>query len=187
MDKIIFFSKIRHNFMHVIYEPCYLTQMEGDKIVKKLQGVFRKEYQHDNSSDDDVPITKYARNHDTGLDVPDNIKELIRNEINRVIHMKPMDKCKEETKRKMEAKKKGTIKKKKVEVPVVKAVDNTLDVMATMAPEVAFADVNDIKENQMLDVKDEIPNSLTPLGGLYLFSLSTSYLPMSANKLLKYV
>ncbi|XP_026733456.1 uncharacterized protein LOC113497886 [Trichoplusia ni] len=152
----------QHFFVRV---PKPINFMEGDNIVKKLQGVFRKEYQQDNSSDDDVPITKYARNHDTGLEVPENIKELIRNEINRVVHMKPIDKCKEETKRKMDAKKKGTIKKKKVELPVVKAVDNTLDAMAPMAPEVAFADVNDIKENQMLDVKDEIPNSLTPLGG----------------------
>ncbi|CAH0599145.1 unnamed protein product [Chrysodeixis includens] len=147
----------QHFFLRV---PKPSNFAKGDKIIKKLQNFFRKEREFDVSSDDDVPITKYARNQDTSLDIPDDVKQLIINEIERVINIKPTDKGKEESKRKAEVKKKAAIKKKKVEVPVVKTVVNTLDVMV---PEVAFADVNDIKENQMLDIKDEIPNTLTPL------------------------
>lgn len=117
-----------------------------------------------------MPITKYARNYDSGIDLSEEEKSKIRDEVARVLNMEEPNKSEEEVgkKRQKVQKKKGLVKKKKFNESIEISVDSME--LESIAPEVVFADVNDIKVNQSLDVKDEIPNTLTPLG-LYLLPL----------------
>ena len=153
-------------------------QTVADDLIKKWRKLFKIEnvnltskivFEDDCSSDDDVPITKYAKNYDSGIDLTEEEKTKIRDEVTRMLNMKKPEKREEEpSKRKQKVqKKKGLPKKKKVNESVNMCVD-TLE-LESIAPEVVFADVNDIKGNQNLDVKVEITNTLTPLG-LYLFN-----------------
>lgn len=148
-------------------------QTVADDLIKKWRKFFKAEninlgckilFEEDISSDDDVPITKYARNYDSGIDLTEEEKTKIRDEVTRVLSIKRPDKREEESaKKKQKAqKKKGLPKKKKVAESVDISV-GSLD-LESIAPEVVFADVNDIKGNQNLDVKDEISNTLTPIG-----------------------
>ncbi|XP_047037389.1 uncharacterized protein LOC124642785 [Helicoverpa zea] len=118
----------------------------------------------ESSSDDDEPITKYARNYDSGIDLTEEEKSKIRDEVTRVLSIKHSENDDESLKRKQKTqKKRGVVKKKKVEeLTDMSEHAGTLRV-ESVAPEVAFADVNDIKGNPILDVKGEIINTFTPL------------------------
>lgn len=100
----------------------------------------------ENESSDDEPITKYAKNYDSGIDLSEDVKSKIRDEVTRVLKMSTDLDDNTGTKKKVFRKRHGndmarTSKKQKVEEPVG-------------LPEVAFADVNEIN-TQILDVKNE--------------------------------
>lgn len=161
-----------HHYMLRVPKPVNFTV--ANNLIKKWRQLFKAEKLNlgskitfeECSSDDDVPITKYAKNYDSGIDLTEEEKSKIRDEVTRVLNIKRPDKREEElSKRKKVQKKKSYPKKKKVNESIEMCVSVGTDTveLESIAPEVAFADVNDIKGNQNLDVKDEIMNTLTPL------------------------
>ncbi|KAJ8707448.1 hypothetical protein PYW08_010700 [Mythimna loreyi] len=160
-----------HDQHYLLRIPKPVNFTVADDLIKKWRKFFKAEnvnlgskiFEDDGSSDDDVPITKYARNYDSGIDLTEEEKTKIRNEVTRALSMETPEKRDEEvTKKKQKlSKKKAVPKKKKVNEPIDICVGSLeLD---SIAPEMVFADVNDIKGNQSLDVKDEIRNTLAPL------------------------
>lgn len=130
-------------------------------MVKKWQQYYNEVHTNDNDSSDDEPIQKYAKNYDSGIDLSDDIKLTIRTEVARVMKLKIPD---------------AESRKKKVSPPLAHPQKRTSDADKnpkkqklnfidlspfSSAPEVAFADVNEVHSvgtsNQILDVKTEIP------------------------------
>ncbi|KAH9629566.1 hypothetical protein HF086_008610 [Spodoptera exigua] len=120
----------------------------------------------DCSSDDDVPITKYVKNYDSGIELTEEEKSKIRNEVTRVLNIKQSS-TEDSAKGKQKALKRKLPQKKRRDKEFKELVEICVgaEEMAsvTAVPEVFFADVNDIRVNQNLDVKEEITNTLTPL------------------------
>lgn len=117
----------------------------------------------ESESSDDEPITKYAKNYDSGVDLSEDIKNKIRKEVSRVLKIKVSDKPKPQ-KKKIE-RKRPVVQEDKPQDKVAKRMKcENIDepntrikgVVATV-PEVAFADVNDIMGGQIVEMKPEFP------------------------------
>lgn len=105
-----------------------------------------------------MPITEYVKQCDSGIDLPEDIKAKIRNEVSRVLQIKHPE---TKLKRKKDIKRKYLQKKAKTAVTENKSCST--EELEGLAPELAFADVNDIRVGQILEIKHEIPSSnLTP-------------------------
>lgn len=133
-------------------------------MVKKWQQYYNEEHTNDNAhndSSDDEPIQKYAKNYDSGVDLSDDIKQTIRTEVARVLKIK---KNNTESKKKKVSSSVAQPQKRSSEAdknPKKQKSNYTNLPMFSVAPEVAFADVNEIHSvgtsNQVIDVKTEIP------------------------------
>ncbi|XP_075987031.1 uncharacterized protein LOC142983818 isoform X2 [Anticarsia gemmatalis] len=153
-----------HPEHYMLRVPKPVNFKVADDLVKKWQKCINKEThsKDESSSDDDIPINRYAKTYDSGIDLSEDIKTKIRNEITRILDIKHDEpkkiKRKKEVKKKDSSKKKKTVDVEKFSVPVpveTVAVD-------AMVP-VAFADVNDIAGSQILNIKDEMPAALTSI------------------------
>ncbi|KAH9629565.1 hypothetical protein HF086_008609 [Spodoptera exigua] len=145
----------------------------ADDLIKKWRQFLKKENiksgiktDSDCSSDDDVPITKYVKNYDSGIELTEEEKSKIRNEVTRVLNTKQSStedsaKGKQKPLKRKLPQKKRRDKEFKELVEICVGAEEMASV--TAVPEVFFADVNDIRVNQNLDVKEEITNTLTPL------------------------
>ncbi|CAB3233234.1 unnamed protein product [Arctia plantaginis] len=135
----------------------------ADDLIKKWQRFVNVEHVtvdsripiDDGSSDDDLPITKYVKQNDSGIDLPEDMKTKIRNEVTRILAIKHI----EPKKRKKDSRKKEECKKKKLTDKEDKSC-GTED-LESLFPEVVFADVNDIGGGQILEVKHEMPTNIT--------------------------
>lgn len=135
----------------------------ADDLIKKFQHYDDIEHVtvdsqrplNDSSSDDDIPIKRYVKQNDSGIDLTEEMKLQIRNEVTRVLSIKHNDNKK---KRKKESKKKESCKKVKIDTTEEKCF-GTEDLMA-LVPEVVFADVNNIRGSQILNIKTETTTNL---------------------------
>uniref|UniRef100_A0A1E1WVF3 ZZ-type domain-containing protein n=1 Tax=Pectinophora gossypiella TaxID=13191 RepID=A0A1E1WVF3_PECGO len=148
----------------------------ADKLTKKWKRLFNAEHVTpamldadeavmSGSDSDDEPITKYAKNYDSGIDLSEDVKEKIRKEVKRVMQLKPEDKTpkntikkkKEQTKRLSQETEQVT-PNKKLKYEEIAEVNRF---PGPSAPEVVFADVNEIKDGQiMVELKPEFRGSV---------------------------
>ncbi|KAI5639994.1 THAP domain-containing protein [Phthorimaea operculella] len=160
----------REHFMLRIPKPMKFKLV--DNFIKKCRKLFNEEHltpgffaddlialSDDDSSDDDQPITKYARNYDSGVDLSEDVKDLIRKEIQRVNSLK-LDQQKKsrnplKIQRKQDASETNT-ERERIIIPKKRMkIEHSVESSFTnSAPDVLFADVNDVKYHQM-DLKPE--------------------------------
>lgn len=155
-----------HPDHYLLRIPKPVNYKVADDLIKKWQQLVKVKIEHvtvdelngDASSDDDIPIKMYVTQYDNKLDIPEDVKAKIRNEVTRVLNIKHI----EPKKRKRDYKRKENNKKKKAENSDSKICGTkpfvTLD---NSVPEVAFADVNDLRGVQLLDIKDEISTNIS--------------------------
>ncbi|KAL0810032.1 hypothetical protein ABMA28_010853 [Loxostege sticticalis] len=154
-----------HSHHYMLRIPRPLKFKIADQLIKKWLAFFKAEHvnpdcrdsdsDHDDDSDDDEPITKYARSSDSGVDLSEDVKLTIREEIARVMALKSVE-------RRKKKKEKGQVLRKRSGAELGKPSKRSRQSDSqegeelpplpalTRAPEVAFADVND-----MCDVKNE--------------------------------
>lgn len=166
------------HFVIRIATPLKFKALE--EVLHKLRNVF-KEVNYvtcdgntsENDSSDDEPITKYARNkesknYDSGIDLSENIKSLISQEVDRVLKIRVTDdnnKYRKKLKTKTEASKsrkragnKLEASNKKQKLDDVKN-ENELHSTDKNIPEVAFADMNEIVNDQIVCAKTDGMNA----------------------------
>ncbi|CAK1595497.1 unnamed protein product [Parnassius mnemosyne] len=122
-------------------------------------------------SSDDEPITKYTKNYDSGVDLSEDVKLMIRKEVARALKVQSADVGKYETVKKGEA-----LTKKGIDDDIVRPnkrnrIGEQLDTakielskISTVGTEnlmqdLVFADVNEIKDDQIVEAKYELPAS----------------------------
>ncbi|XP_026317220.1 uncharacterized protein LOC113228192 [Hyposmocoma kahamanoa] len=144
----------------------------ADNLLKKWRTFFKSDHikpttpeflNFDSESSDDEPITKYAKNYDSGIDLSEDVKNKIRKEVSRVLKIKVSEKSKPQ-KKKIE-RKRPVAQEDKPQDNVAKRmkcenVDESksrIEGIVATVPEVAFADVNDIIDGQILEMKPEFP------------------------------
>ncbi|CAH1643941.1 unnamed protein product [Spodoptera littoralis] len=163
-----------HDQHYLLRIPKPVNFAVADNLIKKWRKLIKKENNKSGiktdidctSSDDDVPITKYVKNYDSGIELTEEEKSKIRDEVTRVLNIKNIH-TEDLAKGKQKALKRKLPQKKRRDKEFKELVEICVgaEEMATVStvPEVFFADVNDIATNQNLDVKEEIANTLTPL------------------------
>ncbi|KAG6443602.1 hypothetical protein O3G_MSEX002940 [Manduca sexta] len=152
-----------HSEHYLIRIPKKMKFKLADDLARRWQKFFKSEHVTPDSSaiiceesSDDEPITKYVKNYDTGIELTEEIKNKIRNEVTRILDI-PLNTPNPENKNK-----KKRVVKKRPAPEVEKASKKQKIDDAGVVPEVAFADVNELN-NQAMDVKLEIPETFVPV------------------------
>ncbi|XP_072946130.1 uncharacterized protein [Epargyreus clarus] len=132
-----------------------------DSIIVKLRDLLNAEDpSDDNNSDndndyqssDDEPITKYAKTYDSGVDLSDDMKRIIRNEVDRVI--KVVNKQKELSKKRPSESNKPSKRLRTEGSSNIEEADSLLNPVQ----ELAFADVGDIKLDKVIKHETIVPS-----------------------------
>ncbi|XP_026760323.2 uncharacterized protein LOC113519420 [Galleria mellonella] len=162
-----------HPEHYMLRIPKPLKFSVADDLVKKWKQFFQSKHavaesnkcsdsENDSDSSDNEPITKYVKHYDSGIDLSEDVKEKIRNEVTRVLSIKQdtEKKSKKSTKKRKDnitTRKRGgedltkmSKRQKSNDEHEIECEESKLNVAI---PEMVFADVNE----QMMDVKSETP------------------------------
>ncbi|XP_045780126.1 uncharacterized protein LOC123877404 [Maniola jurtina] len=156
----------RHPHHYMLRIPKSIKFKLADDLINKWRNLFQKEHvlpEYDSSSDDE-PVTKYIKTYDSGIDLTEDDKNVIRNEVTRAINVakqKVLTQVVKE-KEKRSNKRKETNAVPKVEYKIVKMdeVEVQGDFQENQAaPELAFADVNEELKFDQADVKPPVTDA----------------------------
>ncbi|KAI8425630.1 hypothetical protein MSG28_011446 [Choristoneura fumiferana] len=149
-----------HPHHYMLRMPKPLKYKLADNLITKWQSFFNAKHEIPSSDSeeekpkydsDDEPITKYVRNYDSGVDLSEDVKKLIRGEVSRVLANPSVVKRQRKNPLLMSKKRMGEEIKRSIKRI---RMDGTIgyDYEDGIVPEVAFADVN---EGAMTEVKNE--------------------------------
>ncbi|XP_068624702.1 uncharacterized protein [Battus philenor] len=156
-----------HSNHYMLRIPKPLKFKLADNLTKKWKKLFKSAHVLPNSdqdissvSSDDEPITKYAKNYDSGVDLSEDVKLKIRKEVNRAMSVKLPDIEKTNIQRKdstVHKKRSGDDverpnKRRAIDRPAIE--NNKASEVITVedgVPDLVFADVNEIKDDQIID------------------------------------
>ncbi|KAM3957299.1 uncharacterized protein ACR2FA_008724 [Aphomia sociella] len=164
-----------HPEHYMLRIPKPLKFKLADNLIQKWKRLFKSEHvivrrnkssdsdNVDSDSSDDKPIKKYVQHYDSGVDLSEDVKEMIKKEVTRVLSIQPN--VEKKSKKNIKKRKVSSVNRKKVGEDIVRSskrlrrsnddqedkIENS-NFNATI-PEVIFADVNE----QLLDVKTEMP------------------------------
>lgn len=136
----------------------FLFQKKVEVLVSKWQQYYNEENTDgnaNNDSSDDEPIQKY-KNYDSGIELCDDIKHTIRTEVARVLKLQPDSENKKLIKPTAQPQKRPS----EADKPPKKQKSSQYLSPFSSAPEVAFADVNEVHSvglSKQMFVKTEIP------------------------------
>ncbi|CAH2060874.1 unnamed protein product, partial [Iphiclides podalirius] len=169
-----------HPDHYMLRIPKPLKFKLADNLITKWRKLFKSAHilpnseeeskVQENMSSDDEPITKYAKDYDSGVDLSEDIKLKIRKEVTRVLkdkldgeQTKFVKEDPTKAKRKMSFKGNRPNKRNKT-VRTSIEIDKTSTV-ATVSldnnvPDLVFADVNEIKDEQEGARKNELAASI---------------------------
>ncbi|XP_013148852.1 PREDICTED: uncharacterized protein LOC106111356 [Papilio polytes] len=152
-----------HHFMLRMPKP--LKYKLADNLIKKWRRLFKKAHVTPNCEDnldissDDEPIRKYA-NYDSGIELSEDVKLKIRKEIHRTLKLHPEDVQNKISKKRSNTEVEGFNKRM--------AIENLEDdgeylIVSNNAPDVVFADVNEIKDEEIVVTNNELSESFASM------------------------
>ncbi|KPJ19557.1 hypothetical protein RR48_05943 [Papilio machaon] len=152
-----------HHFMLRMPQP--LKFKLADNLIKKWRHLFKKAHVtpssednlEDDISSDDEPITKYANNYDSGIDLSEDVKLKIRKEIHRTLKLYPenvQNKNASTSKKRSNDDIESFNKRRTMEAPLDDD-DGEYLIVGNNAPDVVFADVNEIKDEEIVETNNE--------------------------------
>lgn len=137
----------------------------------------------ENMSSDDEPITKYAKDYDSGVDLSEDVKLKIRKEVTRVLKDKLINHHKvklietDQTKTKRKKSLRIDRHSKRIRAAKIDTENDKISEVIIMGPEnnvpdLVFADVNEVKDENYGAGKSELEPSMTSvISGILQFLL----------------
>nr|XP_034836754.1 uncharacterized protein LOC117993118 [Maniola hyperantus] len=148
----------RHPHHYMLRIPKSIKFKLADDLINKWRYLFLKEHvlPECDSSSDDEPVTKYIKTYDSGIDLTEDVKNAIRNEVTRALKVAkakvPTQVLKEKEKRPNKRKEAiPIVEYKEVKIDEAEEQGDYRETQAT--PELVFADVNEELKFDQADVK----------------------------------